>query len=348
MRRALLPKVCATVRDKEDLVQTVTTRAAAAIARSIVWDNHTCMPLRPNDDSFLPQLERMAAAGVSVVGINVGFGEQTIEEHVRMLAHVRHWIRSRAERYLLVETAGDAERAKREGRLGVFFDIEGGRAIDDQLSLIAAYYDLGVRWMLIAYNRNNRVGGGCLDRDEGLTDFGRSVIDEMERVGMVLCCSHTGERTTLDAIAHARNPVIFSHSNPATLWEHPRNVRDRVIEACAAKGGVVGINGVGQFLGRNDVSSVTVARNVDYVAHLVGTDHVALGLDYVFDQLELAEYLRKMPQTFPAGAAEPCDFVKPEQLPEIVEELIALGYNDGDLEKILGGNWLRIARAVWK
>lgn len=318
------------------------------MARSIVWDNHTCMPLRPHDDSFLPQLERLAGSGVNVVGINAGFGEQTIEQHVRMLAHLRHWIRRRPERYLLVEAADDVLRAKREGRLGVFFDIEGARAIDDQLSLIATYYDLGVRWMLIAYNRNNLVGGGCLDRDEGLTEFGRDVITEMERVGMVLCCSHTGERSALEAVAHSRNPVIFSHSNPAALWEHPRNVRDRVIEACAAKGGVIGINGVGQFLGQNDTRSATVARNVDYVARLVGTGHVAIGLDYVFDESELADYLKRMPDTFPAGAAQPCDFAKPEQLVEVVSELVALGYGDEDLVKILGGNWLRVARAVWK
>lgn len=324
------------------------TDAAAILARSIVWDNHTCMPLRPHDETFLPQLDRLFRSGVTVVGVNVGFGEQSIEDHVRVLAHFRRWIGRRPERYVLVKTFDDVLLAKRTNRLGIFFDIEGARAIDDQISMIGLYYDLGVRWMLMAYNRNNLVGGGCLDEDPGLTDFGRDAIDEMERVGMVVCCSHTGERTALDAIAHARNPVIFSHSNPRTLWDHPRNVRDRVLEACAAKGGVIGINGVGQFLGDNDTRSQTVARNVDYVARLVGADHVALGLDYVFDERELADYLKAMPETFPAGAVDPCDFVKPEQLPEIVAELVALGYDDADLVKILGGNLLCVARAVWK
>lgn len=322
--------------------------ATSLVAESIVWDNHTCMPLRPHDEEFLPQLQRLAHSGVTVVGINVGFGEQSIADHVRMLAHFRAWIRRHPERYLLVETAGDVARAKRSGRLGIFFDIEGARAIDDQLSLIALYYDLGVRWMLMAYNRNNLVGGGCLDDDGGLTEFGYAVIDEMERVGMVACCSHTGERTALDVIAHARNPVIFSHSNPRALWDHPRNVRDHVIEACAAKGGVIGINGVGRFLGDNDTRSETIARNVDYVARLAGVDHVALGLDYVFDQLELLDYLKSMPGTFPTGASEMCNFVKPEQILEIVAELATVGYEHDDLVKILGGNLLRIARTVWK
>ena len=85
-----------------------------------------------------------------------------------------------------------------------------------------------------------------------------------------------------------------------------------------------------------------------FVPRVVGAHHVALGLDYVFDERELADYLKAMPETFPAGAVDPCDFVKPEQLPEIVAELVALGYDDADLVKILGGNLLRVARAVWK
>ena len=342
------PQVPCGARINRTIVLAASAAAASLIAQSIVWDNHTCMPLRPHDERFLPQLERLARSGVTVVGVNIGFGEQSIEDHIRVLAHFRRWIAQRADRYVLVRTVDDVLGAKASGRLGIFFDIEGARAIDDQPSMIGLYYDLGVRWMLMAYNRNNRVGGGCLDDDPGLSDFGYAVIDEMERAGMLACCSHTGERTTMDVIAYSRNPVIFSHSNPRALWDHPRNIRDEVIQACAAKGGVVGINGVGQFLGKNDTSSRTFARNVDYVARLAGVDHVALGLDYVFDEQELADYLASMPATFPAGSHEPCDFVRPEQIAEIVGELLSMGYSHDDLTKILGGNLLRVARTVWK
>jgi membrane dipeptidase len=142
-------------------------------------------------------------------------------------------------------------------------DIEGAKAIDDQVSLIQFYYDLGVRWMLIAYNRANLAGGGCLEEDTGLTEFGAQAIDEMARVGMVTCCSHTGERTSLEVIEHSKSPVIFSHSNPRALLDHPRNIRDHVIRACAAKGRLIGINGVGVFLGPNDTRSEMVARHID-------------------------------------------------------------------------------------
>lgn len=318
----------------------------------IVWDNHTCLPLRAGDERFLPQLERFKRAGVTVVSINVGFGEQGVEPHVRMLAHFRRWLLQRPDEYLLVHNADDVQRAKDSGKLGVLFDIEGANAIADQLSLVQLYYDLGVRWMLMAYNLNNRVGGGCMDDDKGLTEFGAQVIDEMARVGMIACCSHTGERTALDVIEQSRNPVIFSHSNPRALWEHPRNVRDHVMRSCAAKGGVIGINGVGAFLGDNDTRSETVARHIDYVVRVAGIDHVALGLDYVFDNDELLAYLKSHPQMFGTDSQTmqqyACDFVAPEQIPEITACLKSLGYKDDDLRRVLGLNLLRVARAVWK
>jgi membrane dipeptidase len=316
---------------------------------SIVWDNHACLPLRPSDDRFLPQLERLRETGVTVVSLNVGFDVEPIEKHVRMLARFREWVRQRPDAYLLVERIEDVYAAKATGRLGVFFDIEGAKAVDDQLSLISFYYDLGVRWMLIAYNRSNRAGGGCLDAlDGGLTEFGARVVDEMARVGMVTCCSHTGERTSLDVVEHAKNPVIFSHSNPRALWDHPRNIRDHVIRACAAKGGVICINGVGAFLGANDTRSETVARHIDYVAKLAGIEHVALGLDYVFDNEEVLAYLRAHPETFGRDASSPeVRFVAPEQIPEIALCLKAMGYAGSDIQRVLGLNLLRVA-AVWK
>ncbi|MFY8086932.1 MAG: membrane dipeptidase, partial [Rubrivivax sp.] len=177
------------------MTATTKVQATALMRRSIVWDNHGCMPVaRPHDTSFLPQLQRYRAAGVCAVMLNVGFGDMGIEDHVRTLASLRHWIRSRPDEYILISTAEDIERAHATGRLAVGFDIEGANAVADQPSLVSLYHDLGVRWMLLAHNNSNRVGGGCQDDDGGLTAFGREVISEMERVGMQVCCSHTGHR----------------------------------------------------------------------------------------------------------------------------------------------------------
>lgn len=327
------------------------TAARALIAGTLAWDNHGCMPLRWNDESFLPQLQRYRDGGFDVASLNIGFGEQGIEEHIRTVAGFRHWIGRHSDQYVLVSTVADIARARAEGKLAIVFDIEGTRAIADQLSLIELYYDLGARWMLMAYNRSNLVGGGVHDEEEeGLTAFGAEVVAEMERVGMVVCCSHTARRTALDVMERATKPVIFSHSNPRALWDHKRNIDDDVMRACAATGGVVGINGVGQFMGENDIRSETIARHIDYAVQLIGPDHVGLGLDYVFDEGELAMYLAELSHTFPddAAYATVSKFVAPEQLPEIVAILIGKGYTAADLAKILGGNHLRVAEACWK
>jgi membrane dipeptidase len=315
-----------------------------------VWDHHACLPLRPNDPAFLPQLARHKAAGFDAITVNIGFGEQGPEEHLRMIAALRHWLLARPEEYLLLLEADDVERARSSGRLAVGFDIEGANAVGDQLSLIQLYYDLGVRWMLMAYNTSNRAGGGCQDEDGGLTKFGRAMVTEMERVGMLLCLSHTGHRTVREVIAMATQPLIFSHSNCAALHPHPRNIPDDLIRACAATGGVVGINGVGIFLGKNDISSETYARHVDHVVQLVGPAHVSIALDYVFDITELEEHLEKMKGTFPPGLGYEMGarFVPPEQLEEIVVTLQGWGYSNADLTALLGGNLLRLAKQVWK
>jgi membrane dipeptidase len=326
------------------------TAAAAVLREATVWDHHACMPLRPLDASFLPQLQRHRAAGFDAVTLNVGFGEQGPQEHLRMLAALRHWLLARPDEYVLLERADDLERARASGRLAVGFDIEGANAIGEQLSLIELYYALGVRWMLMAYNRNNRVGGGCQDNDTGLSGFGRSVVAEMERVGMQVCLSHTGHRTVREVLAIATRPVIFSHSNCAALHAHPRNIPDELIRACAATGGVVGLNGVGIFLGRNDISSTTFARHVDHVVQLVGPAHASIALDYVFDMAELEDYMHQMKDSFPPnlGYELGARFVPPEQLEDIVATLLGWGYRDADLQAILGGNLMRLARNVWK
>ena len=330
--------------------ENISTEAQQILNGSLVWDNHGCMPLRGHDTAFLPQLKRYHDAGVNVVSLNVGFDAMPWENTVLVMANFRHWVREHSNDYLLIESTDDIERARNEGKLGVCLDLEGGCVLNDQLSMVELFYDLGARWMLIAYNQNNSLGGGCQDDDKGLTAFGRTVLDEMTRVGLVACCSHTGYRTTMDVMEYSTVPVIFSHSNPLGLWEHKRNITDDAIRACAGTGGVICINGVGIFLGENDSRTETIVRHIDYVVQLVGPEHVGLGLDYVFDMEELNEYVRQNPETFPpeGGYADGVKFVEPEQTPEIADALLKLGYAEGDLKKILGENHLRIAKQVWK
>ena len=308
------------------------------------------MPIRPGDEAFLPQLARCKTAGVSVVILNVCFDLFPPETAFAMLATFRHWLARRPEDYVLVETTADIETAKADGKLAIAFNIEGGRAVEAHPGLIEIFYRLGVRWMLIAYNKNNKLGGGCQDEDCGLTDYGRLIIDEMERAGMVLCCSHTGYRTAAEAIEYSQNPVIFSHSNPRAVWDHDRNIPDELMIACARSGGVVNLNGIGIFLGDNDNSIETFIRHADYAVELIGCEHVGLGLDFMFDAKELDDFFAANPALYPLekGYGEGIKMIEPETIPSIAEELLKRGYREADVRGILGENNLRVARKVWR
>jgi membrane dipeptidase len=219
--------------------------------------------------------------------------------------------------------------------------------------MIQTYYDLGVRTMLIAYNEPNRAGGGCHgDPEIGLTAFGKAVVREMNQAGMMVDATHCSRRTTFDLFELSAAPVIFSHSVPAGVKKHPRNVDDEQMLACAKTGGVIGINGVGIFLGANDASTESLVRAIDYAVQLVGPEHVGLGLDFVFDRAELSAFIEASATTFPSGYGYtengPVQFVSPAQLSEVTSSLIGRGYPKGAIEGILGGNFSRVASQVWR
>jgi membrane dipeptidase len=325
----------------------VSPRARALLSDALVWDNHGCMPMEPKPE-FLPQLQRYKASGCDIVSINAGYGLMGWDEHVTLLNFMRQWLLERPADYLLVQSPEDVALAKQTNRLGVFFDVEGMLPVQDDPSRVRRLYSLGVRWMLVAYNRNNAAGGGCLDDDSGLTAIGRRIIDEMDAAGMVLCLSHTGAQTAQQALEHTRNPAILSHSNPAALHAHPRNVSDELIRACAAKGGVIGLNGIGPFLGVREDIVPALVRNIGYAVDLVGPEHVGLGIDYLFDQDELEADKQANPSMYPPDLGGTYATVEPEAMPDIVEGLCGLGLDDSAIRGILGENWLRIARQVWK
>ena len=317
---------------------------------SIVWDNHGCMPLRA-DASFLPQLERYRSSGVTLVSLNIGMADSTLMEHLRVLAFMRRWIVGQSARYSLVSKPQDVLRCKAEGKLGIVFDIEGMRPVEDDISFVQTFYELGVRWMLIAYNRNNAAGGGCLDVDQGLTDSGRAIIDEMERVGMVLCLSHTGSRTAAEALEYGRRPMIFSHSNASAHTRHARNISDEMMRLCARKGGVIGLTGIGLFLGTTTGAELVgrLLNQLRYAIDLVGAEHVGLGLDYVFDSDGFAQTVRTNPGNFPAelDTGESLAMIAPECIVEIAEGLARANLTETQIRCVLGENWLRVAKQVW-
>jgi membrane dipeptidase len=147
----------------------------------------------------------------------------------------------------------------------------------------------------------------------------------------------------------SKQPVVFSHSNPAALASHPRNITDKQIMACADMDGVIGINGMGIFLGNNDVRTEKTVEHIDYVVQKVGPQHVGIGLDCIFDSNEIKNYVEQNPETFPSEHGfNDVAVAQPEQFSEIAKLLILRGYPQTEINNILGENFLRVAQTVWK
>jgi membrane dipeptidase len=328
--------------------------ANSVYENALVWDAHAGFELTHERD--LETLSVWRDAGVDYLSVNVGYDVRDWRATVKNLALARRWIDTQSD-IDLVGTVGELDQTWAAGRMAVTFDIEGMCALDGSIEMVKLYHDLGVRQMAFAYNLNNAAGSGCHDKDTGLTDFGRAVIREMNELGMFVDCSHTGYRTTMEAMEVSQVPVIFSHSNPRALHDHERNIWDDQALACAASGGVVGINGIGVFLGDDDISSANMARHILHYVQLIGADHVGIGIDYEINAdsgsddgvtgLDVALSQNPdfwPPEQYPGGAIQ-C--AAPSQLREIATNLLAEGLSEEEVVMILGGNFRRVAAQVW-
>ena len=326
------------------------THAADALhADAFVWDAHAGFESWPTTD--LRNLAIWRDAGVDFLSVNVGYDVHPWTNTFRVLAAFRRWIEA-SDDFALAGTAEEVRAARAAGRMAVAFDLEGMNALDGSLDLLHLVHALGVRQILFAYNRNSIAGGGCHDEDRGLTDFGRAAISEMNDLGILIDCSHCGYRTTMEAMERSHAPVIFSHSNPRALRDHGRNIRDEPARACAATGGVIGVNGIGLFLGEDDIRTPTIADHVEYLLDLVGPEHVGIGLDYFFEadvdasfQETLAGNEAYWPREQYPGGSIRC--AAPVQLRELTAELLVRGRGEAEVRAVLGGNFLRVAERVW-
>lgn len=328
--------------------------AARLHADALVWDMTVPWGEWPGSDSSgkPAALAMMAASGYDFAALTVGGDNVDILETVRLIARERAFLNANADRYAIAYTAGDILAAKRQGRLAIAFQFQGTNSFGRDVNMIELYHRLGVRIALMAYNQKNAVGDGCHERtDGGLSRFGIEVVREMQRVGMMVDVTHTGYRTSMDVFEVAEGPVVFSHSNPRALFDHERNIRDDQIRACARSGGVIGVNGIGIFMGPdNDVSPEQLLRQIDYLCEVAGPEHVGIGLDWVFDQPSLLRAAKSSKTRYPAQGGYDGDiaFASPDRLPELTEAMLRRGYPETLIRGILGENWLRVANQVWR
>ena len=283
-----------------------------------------------------------------MVGLSLCSDAEDSTQLLRAIAKVRREVADNDD-LLLVESVEDIRRACRSGRLAVAMNAQGTNSVGSDLNLVEAYYKLGVRQMLLVYNHKSRVGDGCHERtDSGLSRYGLELVAEMNRVGMLVDVSHAGHRTSMEAIDASSVPVVFSHSNPRALWSHDRNITDDQARACADKGGWVGVTGVGIFMGEDDASTQTVFRQIDHWVSLLGAEHVGLGTDFVYDPHDMHRYMAGVKSPAAGNYERMFNFFQPEQLPELVECMLAANYSEDVVRGIFGENYLRVAGLVWR
>lgn len=319
----------------------------------IHWDAHMCLPLHPQA-SFVP-IDRLKAAGLNYVSINVGMDMNSVSQIMSVIAGYRTTISSHPQSYVLVDSVAAIECARCAGQIAIGFDLEGAMPLLSQPDMVALYASLGVRQIHFAYNRNNNVADGCHDVERGLTPLGCRMVEAVNATGMLMDCSHTGRRCSLEIMEASAHPVIFSHANPFALVEHGRNITDEQIRACASTGGVICVSGVSMFLGIPSPTVQDVARHAAYVAELVGVQHVGIGLDIGFSESSLND--------LPTGDFDPAywwpnsegysDGISSIRYPPVDTwktldvALQATGMSSYEAELIMGGNMVRVAEQVW-
>jgi membrane dipeptidase len=311
-------------------------------------------PAPPVD--LIAEMEARQKTGYSFVSLTLAVDDEASPGTVfNRLAQMRYLLSKHPDKFIIVDTVADIREAKKTNKVGLGFHFQGTEGVGRDLANVGAYYKLGVRWMLMAYNFQNNVGTGCIEaqkNDLGLSAFGKNLVREMNRVGMLVDCSHSGYRTTMDAMSTSTQPCIFSHSNARALYDHPRNIRDDQIKACARTGGLIGVNGVGAFIGEpKHVTVDTVVSHIDYIVELVGPQHVALGLDYMTPahvQVLIDFYQGDTMAKVGLAPEKPWGFFSPADTPLLLSRLLAKGYSQDAVRGIMGENFLRVASAVWK
>ncbi len=283
-------------------------------------------------------IPRLRSGGVDIQFFSVWVSPTSFPDnpYEKALEYVRIMNAEFAANMATIEQArvpDEASEITRQGKIAGVIGVEGGHAMENSLEKLESLYQLGMRYLTITWNNSTDWAVSAQDtrsRTVGLSEFGKQVIRTLDSLGVIIDVSHVGIKTIEDILAVSKNPIIASHSGARALRDHYRNLYDDQIVAIAKTGGIIGVVFYPPFLGRPsaEVSIQTVVSHIDYIVGLVGIDYVGLGSD--FDGIE----------TTPIGLEDTTKF------PDLTFALLQRGYSRGDVEKILGGNFMRVFKQV--
>lgn len=298
---------------------------------------------------------------IDVFHIASGVGGRTTEEaYQNVLAFVGGYnaiVANRPDVFVRIDSAADLATVHGSGRTGILIGIQNSshfRSVED----VGRFHDLGQRVSQLTYNSRNMIGNGSTERiDGGISDFGVAIVEEMNRVGMAVDVSHSGDRTTLDACEVSRAPVLYTHSNARALNPgHPRCKTDEAILRMAETGGVMGITGVRNFVTTEEPTTIEhYLDHFDHVRDLIGVEHLGIGSDidlHGYDDMPTEQYER-LKANYKGSYAfrEKIDIDEishPKRIFDVTDGLIGRGYTDDHIRGILGGNFQRVLGEIWE
>uniref|UniRef100_UPI0035C7985A dipeptidase n=1 Tax=Marinicauda pacifica TaxID=1133559 RepID=UPI0035C7985A len=332
---------------------TYSARAVALVDRSLVIDMLSILAdlgdmleagysERPKLEDGLAitdaHLEKLRASGINVFHPAVGLGGR--DSALAFIARLNAYAAERPDVFRRIDAVSDFDRIMEEGRIGYIVGIQNAQHFETPDD-VNEFYNLGQRVSQLTYNSQNRIGAGATERvDGGVTHFGAAIIERMNEVGMAVDVSHCGDRTTLDAFEISSAPVLITHSNArALVGNHPRAKSDEAIRAMARQGGVMGITGVRNFVRDREPTTIEhLLDHFDYVADLVGIEHVGVGTDMDadgYDDVPQPAYdrLRSGYNESYAfrGRIDTDGFDHPKKIFDLTEGLIRRGYSDADI-----------------
>ena len=284
-------------------------------------------------------------------------------EYQKSIQDPRNYLAANPDRLILVRSAADILRAKREKKFAVVLGTQDSAMVGPELDRLAQLKKDGVMTVQLTYNNANLSGDGSLEpRNAGLTKLGKATIDRIEAEKLLLDLSHGGARTMAEAAAYAKRPLVISHTGARALADHPRNTADDTIRAVADKGGVVGVYFMPFLTLDSQPRGSDLIAHIEHVAKVAGEDHVGIGTDNgVLPQATDAEATRKLnewaTQRMKAGIAAPgeglnvwpmvADYNSVDRYRRLGSDLQKRGWSEARLEKLFGGNFLRVYREAW-